>query len=392
MKSVVSSVFSSKGHLASLPAVLSLVLCNPSFLLASMPQQDSVNLKATLVQVPVIVTDREGRFVAGLTQDDFSLFEDGKRQKVSFFGEQSQPFSAVLVLDTSNSSDARLTTVQRLATGFVHELKQGDRMMVVSFDNEVRRLTDLTSDQSELEAVIKGTESGFGKLLYEAVAQALESLRGVEGRRAVVLFSDGVDMKSIDATADGVTKLAEEVGAVVYVVKTETRWWMESQARSQQAEHSESSFPGNIDGRIPLPPDFGGPDPTPAGFPKPKAPRIEINQSPRPPVIYGDGTRIDPMHGETRDSITQNLDKLYGEADAFLLGITARTGGKVFAADNFEMTRSAFAGVADEIRNQYMLGFYPPSSRTDNRYRKLRVEVSKKDLRVRSREGYRLGG
>jgi VWFA-related protein len=351
--------------------------------------QEPVNLKTTLVQVPAVVTDLSGKFVDDLVKSDFAVFEDGKRQEISFFGTLKQPFTAVLVLDTSNMTDTRLSAIQSLATGFVRELKPGDRMMVVSFDNEVRRLTDFTSDQSELETAIKGTESGFGKLLYEAVAAGLESLRDVVGRRAVILFSDGVDMKSIDATSDGVAKLAEEVGAAVYVVKTETRWWMEAQARRQQKKDSESRIPVAGDGRIPLPPDFGGPDPTETGIPSPKAPRIEINQPQRPPVIYSNGTRVEPMGSGTKDPVTETLDKLYGEADTFMQQITTRTGGRLFAAESFAMTENAFASVADELRSQYVLGYYPSGSAGDKRYRKLRVEVSRKDLRVRSRQGYR---
>src|SRR5262249_42502785 len=155
--------------------------------------------------------------------------------------------------------------------------KEGDRMMVIAFDNDVRKLTEFTSDQAELEASIKGIESGFGKLLYEAMARAFEELRDVEGKRSVVLFSDGVDMKSIEATSGGGAKRAEEVGAQVNAVKTETRWWREAQARKQKAEeHEQSKLPVQVDGRIPLPPDFGGPDPTTTGFPKPPKPKIEI--------------------------------------------------------------------------------------------------------------------
>src|SRR5262249_24519200 len=151
------------------------------------------------------------------------------------------PFTTVLVVDAANVTDTRLAAIKSLALGFVRELKEGDRMMVIAFDNDVRKLTEFTSDQAELETAIKGIESGFGKLLYEAMARAFEELRDVEGKRSVVLFSDGVDMKSIEATSESVAKLAEEVGASVYAVKIETRWWLETQARKQKAEEHEQS-------------------------------------------------------------------------------------------------------------------------------------------------------
>ena len=355
--------------------------------------EDPVRLSASLVQVPAVVTDRSGKFVSDLSQDDFTVSEDGKRQDISYFAAVKQPFNAVLVLDTSNSAQDRLRAIQNTAVEFTKQLRPGDRMMVISFDNEVRQLTDLSQDPKELENAIRGTESGFGKLLYEAVARALDLLKDLEGRRAVVLFSDGVDMRSIEASSEGTTKKAEEIGAVIYVVRFDTRWWIETDARRQESEHPKSKTPFDIDGRIPLPPDFGGPDPTPTGIPKPNSPRIEIGQRPKPPVVYDPGgtsgsTRRIPID-DTLDQITSTLDKLYGEADSYLQAITIRTGGRVYLADTFADTRAAFSAIAEELRNQYLIGYYTASNKRDGKYHKIKLELSRKGVEVRSRPGYR---
>ncbi|MEW6211807.1 MAG: VWA domain-containing protein, partial [Acidobacteriota bacterium] len=190
--------------------------------------QEPLRLSATLIQVPVVVTDRSGRFIANLSQTDFALFEDGKRQEVSHFAAVKQPFTAVLLLDTSNSAEDRLQVIQNMALAFAREIRSGDRLAVVSFDNEVRQLTDFTSDYKEIEKSVRGVESGFGKLLYEAMTKSLDMLSSVEGRRAVIVFSDGIDMRSIEATAASTVEKAEEVGAVIYFVRFETRWWQEA--------------------------------------------------------------------------------------------------------------------------------------------------------------------
>jgi VWFA-related protein len=357
-------------------------------------EQEPVRLNATLIQVPAVVTDRTGKFVGDLSRDEFTLSEDGKRQDISLFATVKQPFSAAVVLDTSNSAQDRLKAIQNAAVSFTSQLRSGDRMMVLSFDNEVRQLTDFTGDPAELEHAIKATESGFGKLLYEAVARSLEALKDVEGRRAVVLFSDGVDMRSIEATAETTVRLAEETGAAIYVVHFDTRWWIESEARRQAAEHPKHTTPYVVDGRIPLPPDFGGPDPTPTGIPKPRTPRIEIDQPHPPPVVFnpdGSGTRTQRMPtAEPQDEIASTLNKLYGEADSYLQTITSRTGGKVYLADNFDDTRAAFAAIADELRNQYLLGYYPTTGRSDGKYHRIKVELARKTLQVRARPGYRI--
>jgi VWFA-related protein len=363
-------------------------------------EQDSVRLNTTLVQVPAVVTDRSGKFVTDLSQNDFTVFEDGKRQELAVFAAVKQPFNAVLVLDTSNSAQDRLRAIQNTAASFTRQLGPGDRMMVISFDNEVKQLTDFISDPKELEAAIRGTESGFGKLMYEAVTRALEQLKNVEGRRAVILFSDGIDMRSIEATAESTTRMAEEMNAVIYFVNFDTRWWIEAEARKHQAETKKSKLPFDVDGRIPLPPEFGGPDPTNPEIPKPDSPRIEVSSGrigvggPRhQPTITRDpglgGRPEPPPDRDPSDTIGLNLDKLYGEADAYLQTLTARTGGRVFQAETFENTRSAFAMIADEMRNLYVLGYYPASNRRDGKYHKIKLEVTRKAVQVRARPGYR---
>lgn len=357
-------------------------------------QEQTVRLNATLVQVPAVVTDRSGKFVSDLLQADFVVSEDGKRQDISFFAAVKQPFSAVLVLDTSNSAQDRLRAIQSAAVNFTSQLRPGDRMMVISFDHEVRALTEFTEDQAELERAIRGTESGFGKLFYEGVARALDQLKDVEGRRAVIVFSDGVDMRSIEATAESTTRTAEEIGAVIYAVHFDTRWWIEANARRQEIEHPKRKTPFDVDGRIPLPPDFGGPDPTPTGLPKPNAPRIEIGQPRRPPVVYdpngpGSGTQRTPST-EPPDQITSTLDKLYGEADSYLQTITTRTAGRLYLADTFNDTRAAFTAIAEELRNQYLIGYYSTSSKRDGKYHKIKLELARKGVEVRARPGYRV--
>jgi VWFA-related protein len=359
----------------------------------AMAQDEPLKLNATLVQVPATATARGGTFVTDLSRDEFTLFEDGKRRDISVFSVVKQPFTAVLVLDTSNSAEDRLKAIQNAAVDFTSQIGPGDRMMAISFDNEVRQLTEFTGDREQLKSAILGTESGFGKLLYEAVARALELLKDVEGRRAVILFSDGVDMRSIEATAESTAHLAEEVGAVIYVVQFDTRWWIEAAARRQAAEHPERRVPFNVDGRIPLPPDFGGPDPTPTGIPRPNAPRIEIGDRPSPPVVYDPGApgsrSQQPPNINPSDPITSTLDKLYGEADSYLKMVTSQTGGRIYRASNFQDTRGAFAAIADELRNQYLLGFYAAADKRDGKFHKLKVESTRKGVIVRARTGYR---
>ena len=350
------------------------------------PADEPVKLNTTLVQIPAIVTDRAGSIITDLTQREFAIFEDGKRQEISLFASLKQPFHAVLILDTSNTAQDRLRAIQNCAIAFAREIEPADRLMVISFDNEIRRLTDFTSDKTEIEAAVRGAESGFGKLLYESVDSALEELKGVEGRRAVILFSDGVDLGSVGATGEKTIRRAEEIGAVIYVVRFDTRWWIESAVRKQKADHPQSKLPFEVDGRIPLPPDYGGPDP--GGAPGTHRPHIEINGRTAPPVVIVNGQRQEPDAGPA-DEITESLDKLYGEANKYVQSLSLLTGGVVFRAENFDETQSAFRAIAEELRKQYLIGYYLANDARNGKYRKVKVEVSRKGVQVRARPGYR---
>jgi VWFA-related protein len=353
----------------------------------SASEDQTLKINATLVQIPATVTDRAGNIITDLSRTDFSLFEDGKRQEIALFSALKQPFHAVMVLDTSNSAEDRLRAIQNCALTFVREIEPADRLMVMSFDNEVRQLTDFTSDKPAINTAISGVESGYGKLLYEAMAKALEQLKEVEGRRAVILFSDGVDLGSVDASAEKTIRRAEEIGAVIYVVRFETRWWIESAARKQKAEQSQSKLPFEVDGRIPLPPEFGGPDIN-DGLPGPRKPRIEINKPSTPPVIIVNGKTQEPVEGPA-DEVTEGLNKLYGEADKYTQSISMLTGGLVFRADNFVETQSAFRAIAEELRKQYLLGYYRSGEDRRPTYHKLKVTVARKGVQVRARPGFR---
>jgi VWFA-related protein len=344
-------------------------------------KSDRLRLSATLVQVPVVVTFRDGRFVTDVRESELAVFEDGKRKQIAMFAAMKQPFNAVLVLDTSNCAQARLKAIQETAIRFVREIRPEDRAMIIAFDNEVHQLTEFTSDQSELERAIKSVESGFGKLLYEAVASALEQLKAVEGRRAIILLSDGIDMRSIDASAESTIRMAEEVGAVIYPIQFDTRWWRQAQARKLQAERKRSKVPFDLDARIPLPPELGGDPPIPAEIPKPRSPRVES-----PPVMAPRGTGVGVA--ESADEVTATLDKLYGEAEAYMRALASSTGGSSFNAENLAQTRSAFAAIADELRNQYLIGYYTDTPR-DGKYHRIKVEIARLGVQVRARPGYR---
>src|SRR5882762_6959140 len=184
---------------------------------------DVVRVETTLVSIPVSVTDRDGKYIPNLTKDDFHIWEDGVEQKVAYFASTEKPFTVALVIDTSASTRFKLEEIQDAAISFVNQLRPDDRVMVVSFDDKIRVLSQPTNDRSALRNAILQTRIGSGTRLYDAVDQVINQyFNRVEGRKAIVLFTDGVDTSSKNATYESTVRDAEELDALIYPVEYDT--------------------------------------------------------------------------------------------------------------------------------------------------------------------------
>lgn len=386
---------------------------------------DAVKLGTTLVTVPVIASDRNGIYIPDLRKDEFTVSEDGVNQELVFFATVKEPFHVVLMLDTSASAQEKLGQIQRAAFAFVEQLQPADRVKVISFDDDIRDLNDFTSDRSVLRRAIQQTRPGKGTRLYDAFRLALQNLSGEDGRKAIVLFTDGVDWHSLSTTDADNLRALEESGVLVYPIRYDTRVETEALLRQQGRQgrlpdlgvifgdptRTTPTVPGSDprpDGRtdrkdpygIPVPPivipqprrtpypggrypddrypDPRGPDPRFPGdnrFPDDRFPDNRNPTSGRP------GTRV--------DSTSVLLDGLYSLADTYLNELATVSGGKLHRADTLVSLPEAFARIAAELRTQYALGYYPSNSSRDGRYRKIQVRTTRKDVVIRARPGYR---
>src|SRR6266550_8269379 len=113
-------------------------------------ESDVLRIDTSLVMVPVTVMDRSGKYIPNLKRQDFHLFDNGVEQKIAYFGTVDQPFTVALVIDTSGSTHFRLEDIQEAAIAFVNQLGPDDRVMVVSFDDDIRILTSPTNNRADL--------------------------------------------------------------------------------------------------------------------------------------------------------------------------------------------------------------------------------------------------
>jgi len=157
-----------------------------------------------LVSLNVTVVDGNGHYVTDLDTADFSVFEDGVKQDVTFFNKTNLPIALAVLLDTSASMENKLQTAQDAAVGFAKRLRKQDLAEVVDFDSRVTVLQNFTNNAADLEQAIRKTSAGGSTSLYNAVYIALKDLKKIVAknteeirRQAIVLLSDGEDTSSL---------------------------------------------------------------------------------------------------------------------------------------------------------------------------------------------------
>jgi hypothetical protein len=400
------------------------------------PEDEAVEtLKTTtdLVTVPVIAADVNGIYVPDLTKEEFQISEDGIKQDVAFFATVTAPFHVILMLDTSASTREKLADIQRAAVAFVEQLQSQDRVKIISFNDEVTDHNEFTSDRALLRAAINKTRAGEGTKLYDAFSTALDTIRTISGRKAIVLFTDGVDRISDRATFDSTIRGLDEEGIIVYPIRYDTRAETEELLRQQAAEQSlptigvvrgpstgttAPTFPSDdpdavpTAGRpktgplgLPLPEEIlrrrreerdrrsrdEGRNPSPDGWPGPdtRPPNDPTTDPANYPSPTGDKRRRPGTDPQADRAISGMLDLAYNTADSYLKELERRSGGKLLRADTLTSLPDAFAKIAAELRTQYAIGYYPINKAKDGKYRKIKVTCLRKNVILRSRPGYR---
>lgn len=401
----------------------------------SQQQGDTIKIDTDLVTVPVIASDRSDLYVPDLRKEEFSIYEDNVKQEIAFFAEVKQPFHVVLLLDTSLSTGLqKLKQIQSAAHEFITQLQGADRVKIISFDDIVTELCDFTGDRNVLKQAINSVRGGGGTKLYDAMKLALNNLARVKtNRKAIVILTDGVDWHSDSTTFDDNIEVLEEANIIVYPIRYNTRPEVEAMLRSQREASLDAVLgsgrgggtsgttpptvpgetrvptrrPGQDDPyRLPIPkiglPPIGGgrypdgrrsPDPDSSGrFPDPRrGPDPRDSPDRRFPDPNDPNNPNDPASSRRSpgDGIDAMLNNAYRTADKYLNELASITGGELYRADTLNDLPEAFAKIAGELRNQYLIGYYPTNGARDGKYRKIQVKTSRKNTIIRARPGYR---
>ena len=271
-----------------------------------------------LQQLYVTVGGFNGR-VLNLEQQDFRIVDEGKRQEMVTFERGDIPLTAALLLDCSLSMKGeRLAAALQGANEFVEEMKPLDQAMVMLFSDRLLRTTEFSEDRELLSRALTDVEAAGGTSINDHLFLALSRLEAVQGRRVVVLFSDGSDVHSVLPMA-GVLQKARSSQALIY--------WIRLRDPREESEVPEYTSSWR---------------------------NVEANRR---------------EFKDLRQAIQES-------------------GGRIEVVDNLAELEDAFAGILAELREQYVLGYYPSQANHDGAWRNVRVRVEKQNLDVRTREGY----
>jgi Ca-activated chloride channel homolog len=307
-----------------------------------------------LINVSATVTDASGRFVPGLRQDDFIVYEDGMPQQVTHFSAERVPVSLGLVVDTSTSMAGEKWdhATEALDRFLLDLLEPQDEVFLYRFSNDPVLVQDWTTDRFLLSRLMKRIVPRGGTAMYDAVAEAVPLAdTGHNRKKAIVVVSDGNDNRSQTSVPE-LKHLIHNSEVLVYAIGIDG-----------EEQYSTQSF--RRPPRIPFP------------FPQPRTGR----PGPWQPPIGGGGSgggRYGGLHGLGQDDHVN---------ESALRELTDDSGGRTEIVETTRDLDSITTGIADELTKQYFLG-YPAAAQKDGQWHSIRVEVKSGRYQVRARRGY----
>jgi Ca-activated chloride channel family protein len=188
------------------------------------PQEATFRSSTRIVPVVTTVTDAQGRLVPGLEQEEFSILDNGRPQEISFFQNESQPFTAVVMMDYSASMTANLDRLQAAAEQFVLRMLPEDRAQVGSFSDKIQFSGTFTNDRDDLIFALDDLQFGNPTRLYDAINESIAMLRGVDGRKVVLAFTDGDDTASRVGMGDVLDRARDEE-TMIYAIGLESEYF-----------------------------------------------------------------------------------------------------------------------------------------------------------------------
>ena len=310
-----------------------------------------------LINVTATVSDANGRFVPGLRQEDFIVYEDDQPVTVTHFSAERVPVSLGIAIDTSGSmAGNKIQAAQEALDKFLYDLlDKQDEIFLYRFSNSPVLLQGWTRDRAILSRALGHIAPSGGTAMYDCVAEAIPlTLKGENRKKALLVISDGNDTSSATSVRE-VKAQIRETETLVYAIGIDGQ--AETTARQQ--------------------PPPRAPIPTPNPFPVPGGRGIRPVWPQQPPTGGGGGNGGWYRRGNNDERVNV----------AALRDMTDDSGGRTEIVRDPRDLNPATANIADELSKQYYLG-YPSNGKKDGRWHAIRVEVRNRTYRVRARRGY----
>jgi Ca-activated chloride channel family protein len=192
---------------------------------AQAPQAPTFKSGTQIVSLFVTVADAEKRLVPDLTKDDFEVFDNDKPQPIIYFDSSIHPITVIVMLDTSGSMTGTIGLLRQAAEQFLIRLLPDDKGRVGAFNDKIQFSSRFTSDRDQLVTDVKDLDYGNGTRLWDAVGASLEELKGIEGRRVILVFTDGDDTESRTMSLGKVIDRARTDEVMIYAIGLESNYF-----------------------------------------------------------------------------------------------------------------------------------------------------------------------
>lgn len=321
--------------------------------------QATFRVSSEEVVVHVLFLDRVGKAITDIRPDEVRIYEDETEQKLKRFFTSKEPFDVALLLDTSVSTRGKIDQIIEQSALFLEQLPVENRLLLISFDNEVYVDCDWTRDHdkaAEILLELSTNEESNSTVLYEAVTLTVQQkFERERPRKAMIVYTDGVDEGSRGISRKDSWEAIEESEIVAYAIQYDSR------------DHYRRLS-------NPLPPSGSGPDlEPPVGTTGRKIGGIFIGRNP-----------------SNRDRAEYTAQMIYESAKKYLTELADRGGGRYFEAPTMQHLSQAYSKIIDELSHIYTLTYIPSRKEKDGKFHRIKVAVDRPGVVVRTarRGGY----
>ena len=298
----------------------------------SHPQGAKISVSVNLIKVPFSVFDEKGAMIHDLQREDFLLYENGAAQQIRSFGRDINPVSVVLAIDTSGSVEKELKLIKEAAENFALALSREDRISILAFSDQIEIVLDWTEDKKLVRKSLRKLEPGLRTALYDAMYTAAnDQLKGIDGRKAIILLTDGINNQSSLNFRDASLSVMQSQASLYVVSKT-------VMAREAALKQRRVKFLTGVYKKM-----------------------------------FGDASYVEEFFRKREVEMTE---------------LSERTGGRAFFPADYNQIKGVYAEVARELRSKYFLTYVSNQEKAADTYHRIKLEYLPPSSKLVYRQGY----